>query len=174
MKSKAEIRTTLARKLAALSADEKAAASARLCEGLLDDARLQTPCRIGIFLPLPDEPDLRAAYRVLLDRGCRLAMPFPEWQFQFIQDLTPNQRGPWRLDLPAGGAEVPAAGLDLILVPGRGFTKQCQRIGRGKGIYDRLLANSNTRCIGIGFSCQMLRHLPSEPHDIVLSEVWSA
>lgn len=174
MQTKPEIRKTLAVKIARLSTAQKAAASARLCAGLLADEQLQSPCKIGIFLSLTDEPDLRAAYRTLRDSGCQLALPFPAWHFHFIDDLTPESTGPWSLDLPRPGNPVEARDLDLILVPGRGFTPQCQRIGRGKGIYDQLLANTKTRCIGIGFSCQMRKTLPVEPHDIALSEVWTA
>lgn len=172
MKTKAEIRKSLAAKLAALSPGEKAEASVRLCEGLLADEQLQSQCKIGIFLPLPDEPDLRSAYHTLLAKGHQLALPFPEWDFHFIKNLSPENREPWNLDFPRPGEVVAASALDLILVPGRGFNKNCQRIGRGKGIYDRLLANSKTRCIGIGFACQDCDDLPVESHDILMTDVW--
>jgi 5-formyltetrahydrofolate cyclo-ligase len=172
MKTKAEIRKTLAAQIAKLSPAQKARASAHLCGGLLADEQLQSPCKIGIFLPLSDEPDLRLAYQTLLANGHQLALPFPEWDFHYIHNLSPESSGPWDLEFPRPGETVAASALDLILVPGRGFTKNCQRIGRGKGIYDRLLSNSKTRCIGIGFACQDCDELPSEAHDILMSEVW--
>jgi 5-formyltetrahydrofolate cyclo-ligase len=60
---------------------------------------------------------------------------------------------------------VPLPADTLILVPGIGFTRTGQRLGQGKGYYDRLLATHQGPTIGIGFSCQLCDHLPSEAHD---------
>src|SRR5258706_13610369 len=41
---------------------------------------------------------------------------------------------------PVGGKPVPVDLIDLVIVPGLGFTETGHRIGRGMGFYDRLLA----------------------------------
>ena len=38
---------------------------------------------------------------------------------------------------------VKTCGLDLILCPGLGFTKEGSRIGRGKGYYDKYIIYNN-------------------------------
>lgn len=175
MATKAELRRELRARVAALSPAEKLRQSAALCERLLKDPELESVKILGVYLALPDEPDLSPALPVFLDRGVRLALPVPDpdgaWRFRDIPDLTPHSSGPWGLSLPAPGEAVDASELDAVLVPGRGFTADGHRIGRGKGIYDRLLAGASARTIGLGFSCQLVEDLPREPHDILLREI---
>jgi 5-formyltetrahydrofolate cyclo-ligase len=56
--------------------------------------------------------------------------------------------------------------IDLVLVPGVAFTKKGDRLGMGKGYYDRYLEGvCNLPKLGIAFSEQILETLPVEPHD---------
>ena len=57
----------------------------------------------------------------------------------------------------------------LVLMPGAVFDKMRNRIGYGKGFYDRFLADKEElqiRTIGVGFACQMVEELPVEAWDI--------
>ena len=185
MKTKNEIRKELKAAIGELSTEEKQQQSTHLCERLLSDPGILSAKTLGIYLPLADEPDLRPALTTLMQRGLQIALPFPgksdtgipagdlPWHFHWITDLRSTQTGLWKLDFPEAGEQVNASALEVILVPGRGFTTQGQRIGRGKGYYDRLLQDHQGQRIGIGFSCQLRDTLPVEPHDILLSEVWT-
>ena len=53
----------------------------------------------------------------------------------------------------------------LWLVPGVAFDNTGARLGRGKGIYDRLLGNSNGMSIGIFYQCQKTDKIPAGEHD---------
>lgn len=57
--------------------------------------------------------------------------------------------------------------LNLAVVPGVAFDRRGGRLGRGKGYFDRFLARVPARVprVGLAFSFQMVRALPSEPHD---------
>ncbi|MEX2608021.1 MAG: 5-formyltetrahydrofolate cyclo-ligase [Kiritimatiellia bacterium] len=176
MTTKAELRKQLRAELRALSTEEKASQSAALCERLLSDPELPTLQHIGIYLPLADEPDLLPAFARLLEKGVHLAVPFPldplHWEFRRITELTTHRTRPDTPDRAVSGPVVDPAKLQAVLVPGRGFTPDGHRLGRGGGIYDRLLSHTSARTIGIGFSCQRLDRLPVEPHDVSLNEVW--
>lgn len=56
--------------------------------------------------------------------------------------------------------------IDLWLVPGLGFDKTGNRIGRGGGIYDRLLSVASGLKVGIGYDFQIMGRVPSGPYDI--------
>ncbi len=58
----------------------------------------------------------------------------------------------------------------LFLVPGVAFDPQCQRLGRGKGFYDRLLLTKKFS-VGVFFECQKTEQIPVEAHDIALDMV---
>ena len=63
---------------------------------------------------------------------------------------------------------------DLIVVPGVAFDRIGNRIGRGRGYYDRFLCKHLTvKRIGICFDFQLVDEVPTEPNDIKMDEVIS-
>lgn len=63
---------------------------------------------------------------------------------------------------------------DLIIVPGVAFDKKGNRIGRGKGYYDRFLSKHiDIKKIGICFDFQLIDNVPTEDNDIKMDEVIS-
>lgn len=61
--------------------------------------------------------------------------------------------------------------IDLAIIPGRAFTPDGCRLGRGKGYYDRLLPLLHCPTIGICFSFQILENIPIDTHDIKVDKV---
>jgi len=64
-------------------------------------------------------------------------------------------------------SEVPAAEVDLVLVPGSVFDLRGGRMGYGGGYYDRFLADKAPQAlrVGLAFSLQLLERIPQAPHD---------
>ena len=63
---------------------------------------------------------------------------------------------------------------DLIVVPGVAFDINGNRIGRGKGYYDRFLCKHlNVARIGICFDFQLVDEVPTEDNDIKMNDVIS-
>lgn len=60
---------------------------------------------------------------------------------------------------------------DVILIPGIVFSESGERIGRGKGFYDKYLANYRGIKIGLCFSLQVTQSLPTERHDVALDYI---
>ncbi len=60
---------------------------------------------------------------------------------------------------------------DLILVPGLAFSEKGDRLGFGKGYYDRFLSEAKGLKVGLCYDFQFLPALPSEPHDVKLDAV---
>lgn len=64
--------------------------------------------------------------------------------------------------------------FDLIIVPGIAFDRKGNRLGRGRGYYDRFLCQHlDVKRIGICFDFQLLEEIPTEPFDITMDEVIS-
>lgn len=70
----------------------------------------------------------------------------------------------------------------LVIVPGRAFTSAGDRLGRGKGFYDRFLSEAKkmmtagTTVItlaGICFPFQLLESIPTDQNDIRMDKVFS-
>ncbi|SDZ89440.1 5-formyltetrahydrofolate cyclo-ligase [Desulfuromusa kysingii] len=71
---------------------------------------------------------------------------------------------------PAVGAKASASQFDLIVVPGVAFDLRGNRLGYGRGFYDRQLAQQNkaTISVGLSFDLQLATLLPTEDHDQTL------
>ena len=52
--------------------------------------------------------------------------------------------------------------LDVIIVPGLGFDRFCNRLGRGKGYFDRFLSRLGNHpvTIGLAFDIQIIDYIP--------------
>lgn len=58
--------------------------------------------------------------------------------------------------------------IDLVVAPGRAFDKHCNRLGRGKGYFDRFLKKTGRkkRVIGLAFSEQVFDNIPVDEKDV--------
>ena len=62
--------------------------------------------------------------------------------------------------------------IDMIVVPGVAFDRQNNRMGRGRGFYDRLLkSTSNAFKVGVCYDFQMLDSIPVEEFDVSMDRV---
>jgi 5-formyltetrahydrofolate cyclo-ligase len=61
--------------------------------------------------------------------------------------------------------------IELMAVPGVAFDRNGNRLGRGGGYYDRLLAGFSGLSAGVSFDFQLFPQIPSEPHDIPVDTI---
>jgi 5-formyltetrahydrofolate cyclo-ligase len=71
------------------------------------------------------------------------------------------------------GKEVDPRELDLVMVPGVGFSRDGARMGNGQGYYDRLLdrVRPEAPLIALAYECQLFAELPVSPHDVYMDKV---
>jgi 5-formyltetrahydrofolate cyclo-ligase len=67
-------------------------------------------------------------------------------------DDLPFTKNSWGIAEPVNGEEVAAMQLDLVLVPLLAFDETGNRVGYGKGFYDKLLSKCRSDVIKVGFS----------------------
>jgi len=76
---------------------------------------------------------------------------------------------------PQTGALVEPSDIDFAIIPGVAFDKKGNRLGRGKGYYDRILNQLNGTKVGVVFDFQVLEEVPFTsydlPVDIVVTEI---
>lgn len=61
--------------------------------------------------------------------------------------------------------------IDLIIVPGVAFDHQHNRLGRGRGFYDRLLSSTQAPKIGLCYEFQLVPQVPIAPFDIKMDYI---
>ncbi|MCX5590025.1 5-formyltetrahydrofolate cyclo-ligase [Alcaligenes endophyticus] len=102
------------------------------------------PRHIAAFYPMAGEPDLFPLLNQWVEEeGLQLSLPVvttdeaPLTFYQWTPE-TPMETGKYGIDVPQS---EPVTSLpDIVLVPTLGYTRQGDRVGYGKGYYDRTLA----------------------------------
>lgn len=145
------------------------------------------PLNVAAFWSLPAEPELQPLLSkwAIEDNNINLSLPcidaqeaplrFSPWTIE-----TPMKTGLYNISEPDSTLSAPKP--DIILVPTLGFTRQGDRIGYGKGYYDRTIAQLRAQyhpfvTIGIAWSCGDLSSYDykpqphDEPLDAVLTEM---
>jgi 5-formyltetrahydrofolate cyclo-ligase len=82
--------------------------------------------------------------------------------------------GAFAIQEPQTDTEVALSTIDLVIVPGVAFDTLGNRLGRGKGYYDRLLSQEKRTTIGIAYAEQLYETIPTELHDVKMDIVLSA
>ena len=168
---KADLRGQIRNALQMMSPAVRMAESIELCGRL--EPQLQSARTILFFAPLTDEPDIWPLLEKLLPTQKICALPAFDRAAQIYSarrvrnlttDLAVGQFG--IRESSVGCPEIPLADLDLILVPGVAFDLSGHRLGRGKGFYDRLLANVRGVKCGVAFDQQITKIIPAETHDV--------
>ena len=145
-------------------------AGERIAERLLDLAALTHVEPVGGYWPMRSEVDCRAILEGLAGRGQIVALS----QIQH-PELSWRAWGPGDA-LVHGGFGVREPGPDAaevfphaLLVPLAAFDRHGNRLGYGKGHFDRSIAALATRgpllTIGLAYSVQEVESVPAEPHD---------
>lgn len=69
-----------------------------------------------------------------------------------LTDQTVLKKNKWNIPEPTGGITVPVSQLDVVFIPLLAFDRHGNRVGYGKGFYDRFLTQCNAKVIKVGLS----------------------
>jgi len=180
---KSQLRQEIRVRIDSLGEDEKNHQSATICARLVELLPPKTASVAG-YMPLPDEADVVPFLRHLLREEIALFLPRYEGGAVTFHRVTSLEEELKQSDLKIHEPHphlppLDPRNLDLVLVPGRAFDAAGNRLGRGKGGYDRFIAeqratNPSTQFWGIAFREQLLDAVPAEAHDQRMDSVVTA
>lgn len=175
--NKSAVRRQLREQLAAMTEDARHRMSVAACGFLASTAEFAAARVVMLYLSMPSEVDTSPLALKAWQAGKTVVVPKVSWDQRRmlpveINSLTDHMTtsGPGVRE-PIEGKPVPVDFIDLVVVPGLGFSEKGYRIGRGMGFYDRFLAQAEfigTSC-GLAFNEQIVENLPVLDHDIPLS-----
>ena len=142
-----------------------------ICKRILSLKSFSTKKTVACYIAANNEPDIKTVIDRLIKNKKTVAAPaffkktkdYEFVKFENFQNLT---LGPYKILQPQNAPIVNPADIELALVPAVAFSQNGLRLGYGKGVYDRLLANSNALKIGIAYDFQVIDQFESEAHDI--------
>ena len=176
IQTKSDLRAQIRQALARISPAVRAVESIELCHRLR--AQIQSAHTILFYAPLPEELDIWPVLEELVAvdnksaRKKNVGLPCYDaenktYSARLIQDLaTDIVTGRFNVREPAPDCiPIPLNRFDLVLVPGLAFDLAGNRLGRGLGFYDRLLAETSGIKCGIAYDGQLVEKIPIEAHD---------
>lgn len=174
---KASVRRQLRETLASLTDHQVRDRSLSACALLASTPEFAAANTIMMYLSMTHEVDTAALALRGWQAGKTVVVPKVSWDQKRmlpveITSLSSGigDSGMLGIREPIGGQPVPINEIDLVIVPGLGFSPSGQRIGRGMGFYDRFLSQSGfigLTC-GIAFAEQVIDDLPTNELDVPL------
>ena len=128
---------------------------------------------IALYKSMDNEVDTKLLINMFKDKEILLPrVADNEMEFVRINSNTQYKKSKIGVMEPSGNKYM--GNIDLFIVPGICFDKNGNRLGFGKGYYDRYLKNKNIFKIGICFDRQVIESLPINdldiPMDMVITE----
>ena len=183
---KSEIRTYI-KNLIKKNISTFASSSRMICEKIIASEEYKAASEIFAYMALPDEVDLSGVIKQAIMDGKKVALPkimskedgIMEFYYLDSQKALGEQTSGGAYGILEPDETLPASpnpnSHTLILVPGRAFTKDGARLGRGKGYYDRYLAKKrlpNVSIAGVCFGFQIVETLPTDANDICMDTLF--
>jgi 5-formyltetrahydrofolate cyclo-ligase len=177
MSSKVVVRKQLRAVLDAISPAERHQKSLSACSLLASTPEFAVSRVVMLFLSLPGEIDTASLALKCWQAGKTVVVPKVSWDQKRMLPVEITSlntgltvTGPGVRE-PISGQPIPVNLLDLVVVPGIGFSPTGHRIGRGMGFYDRFLAQPEFLGVscGLAFEEQIIEELPVLDHDIPLA-----
>jgi len=171
---KKELRTKLRAVLAGLPPEVLQEQSRRAAERLFAEPEYQRAEVLMIYLSLPHEADTTPIVLQAWKDLKRVLAPQVSWESKQmipveINDLDQDiANTPYGIRQPVRGVPFPIELIDLVIVPGLGFDREGNRLGRGRGFYDRFLSKPKFHGVICGFAHeqQIVDAIPHRPHDV--------
>ena len=196
---KDELRRTVIARRNALDLNVRAAKSAVACARLvelLDRLGAAAPHTVAVYAAMGSEVDPAAFAAAAAARGWRVAYPcmlsasdasacgqrmcmraVAAGDVSTAPFIAHPTRAFAATDIDSNRCPiVPAAELDIVVVPLVAFDRAGARLGYGGGCYDRYLPTVAPECliVGIAFDEQRVDHVPTDAHDLPLPNIVSA
>ncbi len=165
--NKQQIRNDVAAALRSL--ENKEAKSADVCRKFLENEQVQKARTIALFVSTKAEPDTSSLFKALRKDGKRVYAPRVEGEdIVFVETTEKTEFRPGAFGISEPQGEPYSGSLDVIAVPLVAFDDNNNRLGHGKGYYDRFLKDKDAFTVGLAFSMQK-RDVPLDPWDVPLS-----
>jgi 5-formyltetrahydrofolate cyclo-ligase len=166
----------------AITGHRRKAAAQSIAHSIEAAGWLQAGRHIGLFLSMPEELDTTTLLALARRRGCRICLPRVvnkhRNRMRFFYLDGGIRRGAFGIAEPQGTRPCPARNMDIVFVPLVGFDSNGNRMGMGRGFYDRHFAYRlhhpqlrRPLLVGIAYDVQCVPSLPAAKHDVPLDAI---
>lgn len=174
---KDEIRTQKLAQRLELNEERRNELSQAIQEKLIKSPLWPQAGNVAFYAAVKGEVMTHMLFQKALERGLNVYFPRVEQGIKFYEVGSPDdlQRGSWSILEPKIVCPELASDeiLNLLVVPGIAFSKNCYRIGYGRSFYDRYLDVQKVPSVSVGlaYDFQIIDNFPLDDWDRSLSAV---
>lgn len=172
MRRKSDIRLSMKQVKRCITPEQRQDFSEKIRHYVEQMPEFRTAKTILLYHSLADEVDT-SSFLNRWKQKKRLLLPVVKGEDLAICDYnTENMKtGSFGILEPEGIELEDLSSIDMVIVPGVAFDRKGNRLGRGKGYYDRLLPRLKSYKIGICYDCQIIDRIPADEHDIPMDHI---
>lgn len=152
--------------------------SLKIAERVVQMPEFQRAGVVGAYLALPGEVEVHRIMGAALRAGKRVAVPARRLDGEYMPAWwgpdEPLTRGHFGVMQPVLPQWARPESFGLMVIPGVAFTRTGDRLGHGRGYYDRMLARLGPRVVfrvGVAFEWQLAGGWPVSPDDVGMDAV---
>ena len=173
--SKSQQRQIIRERVEMLTGSEKAAFSHRICQRLASQPELQGARVILSYLANEKEVNVDEFNQIMAQKGAVICYPVVRGE-DMEAYYCPQERyvlNGFGIREPERSASIlmDREAVDLVIVPCVGFDAKMNRLGHGKGYYDRYLAGLMVPKLAVAFEAQRLEQIETTDQDIRMNKV---
>ncbi len=147
-----------------------------ICRKLLENEQFASVNNVLLYLPVNGEVDTKYVLGQFHKKKISIFLPAylkkgKKWEILKFENSDDLEVGPFGIMQPRRVGIYHPSIIDLAIVPVVAFSKDLNRLGYGKGVYDRLLGGLKTTKVGLAYEFQRVETLPVEPHDVKMDYV---
>ena len=180
-KRKFLIRKEILNRLRTQPEDQRAFKSNEITRKVVSSEEFISSRVIMVYVSMTEEVDTFDLINKAFDTGKRVIVPY---SLKDKNEIIPSEMKDLKEDLERGAygilepkidkiRKVPISDIDLVIVPGVAFDEKNNRLGRGKGYYDKFIKelSAQTTTIGLCFDFQIVKDIPKDLHDLPVDKI---
>ncbi len=174
--NKSELRHIIRERKRQYSSQQLEMLSLSIIERLSRHPKVRTANTILLYYSLPDEVNTHSLIKKLFKENKTILLPKVvsdgNMEIRVYTGEDSLVKGAFQIMEPSGPIYIKYDTIDLAIIPGMSFDKKGNRLGRGKGYYDRFLVRvPSLYKIGVCFDFQKTENVPCESTDVTMNEV---
>ncbi len=171
MVNKIEVRKSIKAQRKEMSAAQVKEKSQKISKLFLDSSIYQAAKQLMIYMPLGNEVDTEVIVQSAFTDGKQLLFPVTDAESgeltpYYADENTEFKKGAFSVNEPQSERKADIKKIDVVVVPGIAFDRKGNRVGFGKGCYDKFLSKTDAVRVGICYDFQLCEAIETNENDV--------
>lgn len=164
-------RKTIKSRLANLSRSDREEYSKIICDKLIDLVEKTNVKIIMSYQPIQKEVDMNWFNQYIEEKDIQICYPRIVGDDLIAISSKEFDLDQYGIRQPVNGITIDKQDIELVIIPLIGFDENLNRLGRGKGYYDRFLENTRALKVAVAYEIQKQDLIITNEQDIKMDVI---